>query len=514
MAKKAEFSIETVKKYIFWVCVPLGLILAAVATWLAVAGVTKAFNDQKQFLQSQKQAVERIRGESNHPNERTIEQIANRRKDLRGRVFQAWTTLSRDQRERNQWPEAVGPLFNEEVSRLKFGDEISIDSLEAYLNFIERYLPELEYDGPYGVNRRRTQVKLNGEWKDIDPMKDIRSGSGPTGRGPMSGADDPYNTISRVGTTLIDGGMAPGATSDNERVVGVVDWDSPETRTVVLGWDSLPKSNEVWYAQEDLWVYGALISVIRKTNTNATGPHNAAIKRIESMLIGQAASALLHSQLQRRIGGGGGGVGMDDGLGGGGSPGGLGGPDNMMGMGTGGGRLIARTEADVANMKRHNRYVKADGSPLPYNEAPPFSQFNRMPVVLRMIVDQRKIPEFLVNCANSDMPIDVLRVCINPGSSKPFELSSYDPSAGLAEGGGSGGGSGMPSGGDYGSGVGYGGAPSGSGRTSGSGDDSQIQIDGIGGIYGSNAVPIEIYGCINIFNPVEHTMTPAQDATE
>lgn len=531
MAKKAEFSIETVKKYVFWVCVPLGVLIAAITSFLAVGKVGQAFNSQKNALNTQKQTVEKIRTESDHPNEKTITQIEDRSKELRGRVQQAWTTLEKDQRERNKWPTDVGASFNNEVSRLKFGDEISVDSRELYLNFAERYLPKLEYN----VDRRRMQVMEDGEWQEIDPLKSQRLS------GAMSGGD-PHNTLSQLGSSTMDGGAMSGGGSESggagfqpklsadgeplERMVGVVDWPNPETRLVVASWQSLPKSNEVWFAQEELWVYAALLSVIKESNTGATGPHNAAVKRIENILIGQAASMQLYAQLNQRVGaaagGMDGGMGMDSGMSMSGGSGMDGGMSGGMSGGMDGGSMIARTEDDVITLKKHFRYVDDAGQPLASDADAPFAQFSRMPVVLRLIVDQRKIPEILVSCANCAMPIDVLRVRLNPGAAKPFELTAYEAAAGMSGGedgmsggmsGGSMGSMGSSSGGGMSSDVGYGGgARGGMGGASG-GDEKQVQLDGVGGMYGSNAVPIEIYGCISIFQPVEHGMTQVESGS-
>jgi hypothetical protein len=275
------------------------------------------------------------------------------------------------------------------------------------------------------------------------------------------------------------------------RYVGTVDWPNPETRDVVSSWIKLPKSNEVWFAQEEFWVYQALLSVVKESNIGATGPHNAVVKKIENLLIGQSASALLESRSSSRVSP----AGSDDG--GGGSESSY---NSESGGAGGSGITVAQTEADVIAIKKHNRYVDDKARPLKANEESQFNQFKRMPICLRLIVDQRKIPEILVNCANCSMPIDVLWVRFNPAAVKPFELSAYDASVGAASGGG------MSSGGRGGEGY---------GDSNSEGGDVQVRMDGIGGIgnYGSNAIPIEIYGCINIFNPVEHGGLQLESAT-
>jgi len=176
------------------------------------------------------------------------------------------------------------------------------------------------------------------------------------------------------------------------------------------------------------------------------------------------------------------------------------------GAGGTGGMMVAKTEEDVITMKKNFRYIDDKGDPLSADAAVPFAQFNRMPVVLRLVVDQRKIPEIMVNCANCAMPIDVLRIIINPGGAKPLELSAYEAAAGAAAGGGAGG----EGGGSEGAGYGGGGSSARGGGGTG-GEDIQVKLDGVGGMYGSNAVPIEIYGRISIFNPVSSNLTVVEE---
>jgi hypothetical protein len=522
MAKKAEFNLATVKKYIFWAVLPIGVIAPLVLTSVAVGTVSKAFNDRKTALENQKSEIEKISTDSAHPNEATIADINNCTEDLRGRVVKAWTTMEKDQKERNTWPgEELGEPFMAEIERKKFHDPISVPSRETYLNFIEKYLPQLEIY----VERRRIQYFDEGQWRELDPTENVGSmaqssadsgmGSGPGMGGGMSGGfgGTGFSDMSTTGTLEQ---ILPKGPDGEEifRYVGKVDWPSPETRTVTTSWERLPRSNEVWYAQEELWVYYALLFVVKESNLKATGPHNAVIKRIANLLIGQQASAALAAQSGNRIGKSA--AGMDSMMSGGSDSmsSGAGGSDAGAGglMGESGGMQVARSEEDVIKIKKNRRYVDDKGEPLAADAESPFGQFNRMPICLRLIVDQRKIPEILVNCANCPMPIDVLWVRFNPAAQKPFELSAYDASVGAgADGGdmgggmssgGMGGGSDMSSSG-MGSGMSSSGGMGGTGTTGGETGGDQIKLDDVGGPYGSYAIPIEIYGCINIFNPVD-----------
>ncbi|MDR2761501.1 MAG: hypothetical protein LBB88_02735 [Planctomycetaceae bacterium] len=459
MAKKVEFNIELVKKLSFWVLVPLVLLLAFIFNLLAVSSLGKKFNERKKSLEGTKSSVEKIRQDKAHPNNNTIDDIKVHIEELRGRFVTAWATLEKEQRIRNVWPVDLGIPFIEEVSKLKFGDHISAASLELYLNFMNKCIPKLEAK----LNRKRIQVNEGGVWKDKEGI----------------GAD----TIRNIGRSNRSDSLA---NNNLEREEGIVEWPSPEIRNIMSSWALQPTSIEVWYAQEEFWVYDSLISLIEKSNSGASSTHSAVIKRIESMLIGQQASHELASRLSVQTMGGEGEGGMPSGSGARPAPP----PSPPRAPGPGrlpvGEGMTGSDEESIGKSKRHERYVDANNVPLSADAASPFGEFNRMPICLRLIVDRQRIPDILVNCANSAMPIDVLSVRINPGAGGDANSrlgNTNQPS--------------RPSGGRSGN-IGGGGGGIDIGK--------QITMDGSSGldsIYGPNAVPIEIYGCINIFNPVD-----------
>ena len=563
MAKKQDFSIETVKKYYFWVVVPLGLIVAIFVTVVAVAKIDADFKARTAALESTKRSTEAVRNEKNHPNQGTIDEIKGLTTELNTGVEGAWTILARDQQAQNLWPgdprglshlaevRVLGPSHLAEVQRAKFGSELTVNFREAYLNFVDDYLPYLETF----VERRRLQIKNGDKWeelpRDYSPRSSGGADGGPMGRGLDLG-------LSAGSGNMSDGGiLAPEAIlprgPDGEEIyqrVGIVDWPDPEINYVTTHWQSLPKSVDVWYAQEDLWVYTSLLWVIKETNAGATGPHNAVVKRIENLSIGKSASMDLAARSALRVGGdrfgdgtdgyGAGGSGFGDAGGAGSYPGASSGamsygPDMGMGMGMGMGSgsggidIVPQTEADAETFITHYRYVDDKAQPLAASANPPFVEFKRMPICLRLIVDQRRIPEILVNCANSAMPIEVLWVRINPGEAQPFEITAYvasgevrgeatgvgqpaRPRTGAGTGNSGRGTPGMGAGGAFGMGasgapgMGPGGTGMGASAGMGGGDATSLQLGGALSIYGTEAVPIEIYGCISIFNSVDDSI--------
>ena len=131
-----------------------------------------------------------------------------------------------------------------------------------------------------------------------------------------------------------------------------------------------------------------------------------------------------------------------------------------------------------------------------------------MPVCLELIVDQRKIPDILVECANSTMPIDIKLVRYNPANARTGLIASSMGGGGMDGMGGSESSGGMPGGGT-GGGVPRGGAGGRSGA-GGMGSDggmgaaaerlSEFEVGGKIGVYGSDAVMIQIVGVIYLYN--------------
>ena len=76
------------------------------------------------------------------------------------------------------------------------------------------------------------------------------------------------------------------------------------------------------------------------------------------------------------------------------------------------------TEDQIKQALVAGRYVDDKGMPLPYNAQStyyvkhPFAEFKLMPIRMSLVMDQRRIPKLLVECANSNMPIEVRRVRI------------------------------------------------------------------------------------------------------
>jgi hypothetical protein len=173
--------------------------------------------------------------------------------------------------------------------------------------------------------------------------------------------------------------------------------------------------------------------------------------------------------------------------------------DEMYGDGSGMGGAKAPTEDQVKTKLLTRRYVDLTGEPQAA-DSEPYAEFRLMPVHIAVLMDQQKLPDFLVNLANCEMPVDVKQVSIQASGKANF-------ATGAASGGGSG--EGMMD--DFGGGSmmgGYGGGGSDyGGETTGGYAGDTMGYAGAGGAVSAASdeakqdIPIEIFGVIRIFNP-------------
>ena len=156
------------------------------------------------------------------------------------------------------------------------------------------------------------------------------------------------------------------------------------------------------------------------------------------------------------------------------------------------------------------RYLDLEGKPLLASDKPSFAEFNMMPVCLKVVIDQRRVPELLVSCANSAMPIDVKHIRVCPDNNVPFTMPVETTAS--ADMMGMGGSSMMGSSSMGGSSMGgssMGGASGGArGSMDGAGGPGGSETGGVEigrselGLseYGADAIRVEIFGVINIYN--------------
>ena len=223
----------------------------------------------------------------------------------------------------------------------------------------------------------------------------------------------------RMGSAAAGGFAQSGNKAEQSK--GVVDWpDAKNLKNWFHNWNDTPSTLEIMVAQEDLWVYEALLRVIR--NTNSTDPKHekyvspgtqatARIKAIEALEIGtNAAQSWAASENAVFTFPDGGGAATTTGLAGGRVTA----TAQFMGKGMTSGRLFGASALS-------GRYVNDTGKPVDDLSQDPNKEFRMMPIDMRLMIEQKAIPRLLVECANSSMRIDVRSVRILAEKPAPFD---------------------------------------------------------------------------------------------
>lgn len=405
--------LAALKKWGFWVICGLAVLIGLIAWFVAQQSVQASIKARKDQLEGLKTQVSGVKPSS--PNPQVIEAARKQIDQLKADVYQAWVTMYADQKERNKWPSALGAEFLSWVNQpgRKPGDPIPERFREIYLNFIEQHFPTL-----FEIVNLRRPANV-----DLKQLGSIRAGlaAGGYAGGGYPGAtalmgEETYGGFTDYSMPTYPGTGMTGAGPTTMEMVGVVEWNPQNIAAIKqrFAWRQVPTSDEVWNAQEDLWVYEALLRIIAKTNEGATGPHNATVKRINAIEIGRdAAKYFVSSNSIASL------AGATSAMG---SAGMQSSPSMDMeseyesdyGMSPYGGVSPYGGMSPYGGLS-YGRYVDASGAPLPPGSPQPFAEFKMMPVCLNLVADQRKIDQLLVNCANSDMPVRITRVLIRPG---------------------------------------------------------------------------------------------------
>jgi O-acetyl-ADP-ribose deacetylase (regulator of RNase III) len=500
---KVKVILAGLKKYHFWVICAVVILVGLVMWTMATAELedrTKALAGQIQKAKSD------VAGLIGKPlvNTGVIEVEQKETDKVRDEAQKAWENLYNYQKEKNDWPAELGPDFHDMITTVeKQGPDAEIprDYRELYQNFIDQHFPKL-----YEIIDIRVHALLDAKGK-VKPDSQ--------GRPPK---EDPLSRESAEDYTMHGSGKrGDSAQRVVAPLVGKVYWNQADLRRVKgqfkegatqvvngsLEWDSTPSTRQVRLAQEDLWVYRALLRTIAATNSTQTYFHKMPIKRIDALDIAQAAADSFVKAEGRIFNAA--------------NPGGPGAGRIQTGAQAAAGRLTSSSGQMLASggaggpMKSEGpsltdyRYVNQVGRPLRGDEKPPFEEYNMMPIHMRLLMNQRKIVNLIVNLANSSMPIEVRRVSIHPGeqgSAIDFGrfMPGKGPAAGMGPGGPQGGPLGMQPGGfstrsggespRYGSGGGPGGAMGGYAEGEQLAPDERDPLD----------LPVEIDGIIYIFN--------------
>jgi hypothetical protein len=412
----------------FWVLSVVG-VLAAVICWMMGSSKLQAeFAADKTAIEGQFSAMDTISKKDVHGNDAVNAKEREEAKKIAGNVRSLWQKLYDKQRKEVLfWPEVLGADFVAEIEKLKFGQNIKQGMRERYLNYIKNRFDALvemvraqKMADPYAGGAGRFEAKLKGE-----------AGAAPV--------EEKY----------------------------LVQWLDQSLLREKLTFPAQPSSGMIWVRQEDLWVYETLLNVINNTNKarGATRIDNTAIRVINNLEVGQEAAVANAVEPTILLPAGGA---VDPSLAGGemAPPADLGATATEMPMGAPG---EGADPAAMDAMLLAGRYVDAEGKPIADGTTGLAVEYRRLPVRMVLMMDQKWLPQVLIECANATLPIEVQRVRIDAEKSGMDKTgAAFEMSAGMGMGmgmgrggyGGEGGGyMGRPSGGEYGRGGEGGGSP-------------------------------------------------------
>jgi hypothetical protein len=418
-----KVALQAVKKHHFWILCGVIVLVVLGAWWSSTSGLAGMYEERKTALEGKMSNVSNVASQSLHPNPAVITGIGDAQAETTKSVFEAWQFLYRDQEQYMKWPELLGADFTQYMQFLPPNAPIPLHFRDRYMNFIQQHFPALieivDMRLPVLVDERGNPIlDEEGNKQKTNPFEKMRMTQGYSDM--EEGMGSAMDMMYERGTA---GGMGPSGPGE---MIGVVDWNRADLQRIrnSLFWANTPETIQVRLAQQDLWVYEALLRIIAATNGQVKSYYKAPVKEIRALEIGQQAAvafAAAQGMSMRGMGPGYGGGMMSEEY-----------EESMMSDvdeeygDEGGGTMYSDSGSTAAptspeeilkSKLLENRYVDKDLKPLPAAEATAAeNEFKMMPVRLLLVVDQRRITKLLVECANSAMPVVVTKIALSPGS--------------------------------------------------------------------------------------------------
>ena len=455
-------------KYHFWVLTPLVFLASLGAFYVSRSSLDEKVKTRISKLESDFRIVSTLTVEaSKHPNTSSDKKMDEMLSNVTMNVKDAWSKQYERQKPIFTWSSNV--IRSPEI----LAKLASYQPIEQFLDYPLKEEPlQVTYRVQYKFYIKNAFPELakiiGSRWTaEIGGASAASSGTGDSSEGSSGeGSSGEASTVASSGT-----GPAP-----------LVNWDSGSQSALqasIVPWYSLPAPStlDICYTQEDIWILEGILRVIAATNGKARENFQAPIKEVEWIKIGKSAG----SDVSLMPTGGG---------------------EDASGDFSGGGFTAPVVSPDPAD----NRYVDSNYKPVPATklrtamkssnpEDAFFAVAKRVPIRFRVRMDQAKHAKLLAECGNGDLIIEVKQVRIN----------AENGGGGIVVGGGMGGmGMGDQGGGD---GGGDGGSDGGGGMGGFGASQSSSQAS-------KPDPPIEIYGIVYLFNPVDFSKLGLEKVTE
>jgi hypothetical protein len=408
------------QRHHFWVLIVVVCAMALGCWWRGASALYAEFITNKQKIESEFSAQSTLRNQPFHPNEAVQEKQSEQIATQQQSVNSLWRQLyERQTAEVLKWPKNLSDGFRNYIEKLKFGENIPRDLRDHYNNYVKDHFPELpKIVGALAMTEG-----------DANAYRGGYGGRGGYEGGRMEGRGGYAEETMR--------GVGPGQAEEEDYIVRWLDQQLVYSELYV---PSTPSAKRIWKTQEDLWVYEALLRIIARTNEVAGADRysNAAVREIESLEVGRPAAQASRARGRIEIVAVPGAVGeygegtdprmMGEGAvppaeGGGemyGREGSMGGYGSEYGAYEGRGEMGGDSALSDAALFSQ-RYLGPDGTPIAAtgDEGPDAfgKEFKRLPVRMRLWMDQRWLPQLITECANAPLQVEVKEVRINPSES-------------------------------------------------------------------------------------------------
>ncbi len=417
--------LRTLKRLHFWIICGIVILLSLVFWFLSANALIKEQAANAKEYKGLFNDVQQMSSKPRIANRKVASEMDNLLEKKRLAIRDAWKVKHEQQNSAETgiltWPEKKDVRV--------FTDRI------AWMRPIEKF----PFPLPESVDRDGRQVTVLLNVGQLERYRDYVIGELPN-LAKMIGAE--WRPGGR-GVGSRPGGERPGPVQEAESLhtQSVVDWDpanQAELKAKHFSWsddrsfqvgdrqpgssgNGVPKTIDVFYAQEDLWILRTLMKVIAETNGGAKTRFNAAVKRIDFISIGKSAIVDWSSPSNSRIKtvqgeevantgrAGRDWVGTDsstsfrtrDGL--------EGNMDEAVLMDPADGRYVDINYAELPGAKLREVLTAETIAP----DDAYLAVAKRVPVRFRVSIDQKKLPQLLVACANSKLTVEVRELRLN-----------------------------------------------------------------------------------------------------
>lgn len=403
MAAKFDAAVWLKKNY-FWVVMAVMVCGVLAVWWISTSRLRREKEQRVQTIESKEKLINEVARQTPHPNQFTMTRMEEVNLRLADDVYDAWQQQYEKQRALLTWPALLGPDVIATLQKLQ--------PIEAKV----RFDPNNQKEELDATARQRYRDFIDVELPKLADIIGARWGAPAT--------------------------VAPTAATPPKPVT--VYWDpSDQTRlqrTRFYWGNRWPTTLEVLYAQEDYWVLRSIMEIIKATNGDVEYRYQAAVKTIEFIDLGRDVVGVSGSFAGTlgtggMLGSGGGEADAAGGFVGGFPASSMGGMSGLMAGAGGGATSIGSGEIASGGSRGpvaagpltdpgDNRYVDLKFQPLTaqriraaFESRNPDDAFlmvaKRMPVRMRVKVDQRKLPKLLAECGNARMQLEVKQVRIN-----------------------------------------------------------------------------------------------------